>query len=79
MVLQVQTGCVTALATLDAVVLSTQLLGSITVSQMLPGRLPPLQRCSVDRSGIFAQAALPLSETEFFLSAHPIGLVMLKR
>lgn len=72
-------GCVTALSTLNSLVVASEMLGSITVSQLQPGDLVPLQTRSVDKTGIFAQAALPLSETEFLVSAHPFGLVMLKR
>lgn len=72
-------GCVTALATLDSLVTSSELLGSITVSEVQPGDSAPLQARSVDKSGFFAQAALPLSETEFMVSVHPFGLVLLKR
>ena len=79
LVTQAKMGCVTALSTLNSLVVASEMLGSITVSQLQPGDSAPLQTRSVDKTGIFAQAALPLSETEFLVSAHPFGLVMLKR
>ena len=72
-------GSVTALAAVKSLVVASEFLGSITVSRVQPNSLVPLQVRSVDRSGLFAQATLPLSDTDFLVAAHPFGLVLLKR
>ena len=72
-------GSVTALAAVKSLVVASEFLGSITVSRVQPNSLVPLQVRAVDRSGVFAQATLPLSDTEFLVAAHPFGLVLLKR
>ena len=72
-------GSVTALAAVKSLIVASEFLGSITVSRVQPNSLVPLQMRAVDRSGIFAQATLPLSDTEFLVAAHPFGLVLLKR
>ena len=72
-------GSVTALAAVKSLVVASEFLGSVTVSRVQPNSLVPLQVRAVDRSGIFAQATLPLSDTDFLVAAHPFGLVLLKR
>ena len=72
-------GSVTALAAVKSLVVASEFLGSITVSRVQPNSLVPLQVRAVDRSGVFAQATLPLSDTEFLVAAHPFGLLLLKR
>ena len=72
-------GSVTSLASVKSLVVASEFLGSVTVSRVQPNSLVPLQVRAVDRSGIFAQATLPLSDTDFLVAAHPFGFVLLKR
>ncbi|KAK9810046.1 hypothetical protein WJX72_003937 [[Myrmecia] bisecta] len=70
---------VSSLAAYGATVVAADFLGSVSVMRAAPGGPVPLLTVAADRTPLYAQALLAISDTLTLVAAHPYGLVLMER